>query len=152
MQLFTEIEEKWRKGAGSDSKKGGNKVSRGVRELKSWNVRGLNAREKRSVLKSLLQQWKVDLVCLQETKMREISMFDIKELWGNRWVEWIHLDAIGSSGGGFRVVEMQEVLDQQLAEEAAEAEGGGAMATVVNPRRTSKYLLKLISHLSFLLD
>ncbi|KAF7144185.1 hypothetical protein RHSIM_Rhsim05G0166700 [Rhododendron simsii] len=37
-----------------------------------------------------------------------------------------------------RVVEMQEVLDQQLAEEAAEAEGGGAMATVVNPRRTSK--------------
>lgn len=47
---------------------------------------------------------------------------------------------------------MQEVLDQQLAEEAAEAEGGGAMATVVNPRRTSKYLLKLISYLSFLLD
>lgn len=43
---------------------------------------------------------------------------------------------------------MQEVLDQQLAEEAAEAEGGGAMATVVNPRRTSKYLLKLISYLS----
>lgn len=48
-------------------------------KILSWNVRGLNAREKRSVLKSLLQQWKVDLVCLQETKMREISMFDIKE-------------------------------------------------------------------------
>lgn len=29
-----------------------------------------------------------------------------------------------------RVVEMQEILDQQLAEEAAEAEGVGAMATV----------------------
>ncbi|XP_057485412.1 exocyst complex component SEC6-like isoform X2 [Actinidia eriantha] len=37
-----------------------------------------------------------------------------------------------------RVVEMQEVLDQQLVEEAAEAEGGGAMATVANPRRTAK--------------
>ncbi|CAK9313314.1 unnamed protein product [Citrullus colocynthis] len=37
-----------------------------------------------------------------------------------------------------RVVEMQEILDQQLAEEAAEAEGGGAMATVANPRRTTK--------------
>ncbi|KAI8556054.1 hypothetical protein RHMOL_Rhmol05G0222800 [Rhododendron molle] len=37
-----------------------------------------------------------------------------------------------------RVVEMQEVLDQQLAEEAAEAEGGGAMVTLVNPHRTSK--------------
>ncbi|XP_073284751.1 exocyst complex component SEC6 [Primulina huaijiensis] len=37
-----------------------------------------------------------------------------------------------------RVVEMQEILDQQLAEEAAEAEGGGAMASVANPHRSSK--------------
>ncbi|XP_031254403.1 exocyst complex component SEC6-like isoform X1 [Pistacia vera] len=37
-----------------------------------------------------------------------------------------------------RVVEMQEILDQQLAEEAAEAEGGDAMATIANPRRTAK--------------
>ncbi|WCJ33601.1 Exocyst complex component SEC6 [Euphorbia peplus] len=36
-----------------------------------------------------------------------------------------------------RVVEMQEILDQQVAEEAAEAEGGGAMATVANPRRSA---------------
>ncbi|KAF3952675.1 hypothetical protein ACB098_05G055600 [Castanea mollissima] len=37
-----------------------------------------------------------------------------------------------------RVVEMQEILDQQIAEEAAEAEGVGAMASVSNPRRTAK--------------
>ncbi|XP_058084510.1 exocyst complex component SEC6 isoform X2 [Magnolia sinica] len=37
-----------------------------------------------------------------------------------------------------RVVEMQEIIDQQLAEEAAEAEGGGAMASITNPRRTAK--------------
>ncbi|PRQ56374.1 putative exocyst complex component EXOC3/Sec6 [Rosa chinensis] len=37
-----------------------------------------------------------------------------------------------------RVVQMQEILDQQLAEEAAEAEGGGAMASIANPRRTAK--------------
>ncbi|KAL4626257.1 hypothetical protein ACB092_05G083100 [Castanea dentata] len=37
-----------------------------------------------------------------------------------------------------RVVEMQEILDQQVAEEAAEAEGVGAMASVSNPRRTAK--------------
>ncbi|XP_075518774.1 exocyst complex component SEC6 [Primulina tabacum] len=37
-----------------------------------------------------------------------------------------------------RVVEMQEILDQQLAEEAAEAEGGGAMASIANPHRSSK--------------
>lgn len=33
---------------------------------------------------------------------------------------------------------MQEILDQQLAEEAAEAEGGGSIASVSNPRRTTK--------------
>ncbi|KAL0663902.1 hypothetical protein Bca4012_100739 [Brassica carinata] len=37
-----------------------------------------------------------------------------------------------------RVVEMQEILDEQLAEEAAEAEGEGAMASVANPRRPGK--------------
>ncbi|CAI9777987.1 unnamed protein product [Fraxinus pennsylvanica] len=37
-----------------------------------------------------------------------------------------------------RVVEMQEILDQQLAEEAAEAEGVGAMASIANPRRSAK--------------
>ncbi|XP_059452884.1 exocyst complex component SEC6 isoform X2 [Corylus avellana] len=41
-----------------------------------------------------------------------------------------------------RVVEMQEILDQQLAEEAAEAEGGGAMASIANPRRTAKSLIQ----------
>ncbi|MED6222764.1 SNARE-binding exocyst subunit S6 [Stylosanthes scabra] len=34
-----------------------------------------------------------------------------------------------------RVVEMQEIYDQQVAEEAAEAEGDGAMASVANLRR-----------------
>ncbi|XP_059631465.1 exocyst complex component SEC6 [Cornus florida] len=37
-----------------------------------------------------------------------------------------------------RVVEMQEIFDQQLAEEAAEAEGGGTIASITNPRRTAK--------------
>lgn len=37
-----------------------------------------------------------------------------------------------------RVVEMQEILDQQLAEEAAEAEGDGALALIGNARLTTK--------------
>ncbi|KAL9276939.1 hypothetical protein ACSQ67_025514 [Phaseolus vulgaris] len=35
-----------------------------------------------------------------------------------------------------RVVEMQEILDQQIAEEAAEAEGDGDTAPVANPRKS----------------
>ena len=33
---------------------------------------------------------------------------------------------------------MQEILDQQLAEEAAEAEGEETTASIANPRRTAK--------------
>jgi len=40
-----------------------------------------------------------------------------------------------------RVVEMQEILDQQIAEEAAEAEGDGAMASVANPRNNGMYVI-----------
>lgn len=39
---------------------------------------------------------------------------------------------------------MQEILDQQLAEEAAEAEGDEAMAAIANPRRAGKYVSDVI--------
>ncbi|MCI20385.1 exocyst complex component SEC6, partial [Trifolium medium] len=36
-----------------------------------------------------------------------------------------------------RVVEMQEIHDQQVAEEVAEAEGDGALASATNPHRSA---------------
>jgi exocyst complex component 3 len=47
---------------------------------------------------------------------------------------------------------MQEILDQQVAEEAAEAEGAGAMATIANQRRTAKYASSFLcfTHVSVL--
>ncbi|XP_008679306.1 exocyst complex component SEC6 isoform X3 [Zea mays] len=36
-----------------------------------------------------------------------------------------------------RVVEMQEIFDEQVAEEATEAEGAGVIATITNQRRTA---------------
>jgi exocyst complex component 3 len=48
-----------------------------------------------------------------------------------------------------RVIEMQEIIDQQVAEEAAEAEGAGAMAAITNQRRTTKYCISL-QHFSLL--
>lgn len=55
-----------------------------------------------------------------------------------KWTGYLNL--VLTYNGFFyqRVVEMQEILDQQLAEEAAEAEGEGAMASVANPRRPGK--------------
>lgn len=36
---------------------------------------------------------------------------------------------------------MQEILDQQIAEEAAEAEGDGDIAPVANPRKSGMYVV-----------
>ena len=35
----------------------------------SWNVRGVNDSFKRKVIKSVIRNQKVDLFCIQETKM-----------------------------------------------------------------------------------
>ncbi|PON45885.1 Exocyst complex component Sec [Parasponia andersonii] len=59
---------------------------------------------------------------------------DVEECLGSLW-ERVSPQTLVRA---LRVVEMQEILDQQLAEEAAEAEGGGAMASIANPRRTAK--------------
>jgi len=42
-------------------------------KILTWNVRGLNAIEKRLEIRGLLRVWKADIVCLVETKMAVIS-------------------------------------------------------------------------------
>jgi exonuclease III len=39
----------------------------------TWNVRRLNERDKRLRVSNLLRDWKVDIVCLQETKLALVS-------------------------------------------------------------------------------
>ncbi|KAI8534897.1 hypothetical protein RHMOL_Rhmol10G0132300 [Rhododendron molle] len=51
-------------------------------KILNWNVRGLNEREKRGIVKLLLKEWKADVVCLQETKLKEASKDSVKDLWG----------------------------------------------------------------------
>lgn len=51
------------------------------------------------LVRSLLKDWRADVVCLQETKLRDITREGVKEIWGDRWVDWIHLDAVGAAGG-----------------------------------------------------
>ena len=49
-------------------------------KILSWNVRGANDRSKRKVIKALIRSQKVDLVCLQETKIQEMSQGVIHSL------------------------------------------------------------------------
>jgi hypothetical protein len=65
----------------------------------SWNVRGLNCPDKRLMVRNLLRQWRVDVVCLQETKLEHISRRVVKSVWGCRYVDWCYVAAFGAAGG-----------------------------------------------------
>ena len=40
----------------------------------SWNVKGVNDKDKRKLIKDVIKTQKADLVCLQETKIQEMTM------------------------------------------------------------------------------
>uniref|UniRef100_A0A2N9GAB0 Uncharacterized protein n=1 Tax=Fagus sylvatica TaxID=28930 RepID=A0A2N9GAB0_FAGSY len=46
-----------------------------------------------------VKMWKDDVICLQETKMREINRRVIQSLWGNLHIDWTILGSNGVSGG-----------------------------------------------------
>ena len=68
-------------------------------KILSWNVRGVNDRNKRKLIKALIRSQKVDLVCLQETKMTEMSLGVVRSLGVGRFLEWGALNAKGAAGG-----------------------------------------------------
>ena len=65
----------------------------------SWNIREANDSEKRKVIKALIKGQKVDVVCLQETKMQEMSKMIVRSLGVGRCLDWKVLNSRGSSGG-----------------------------------------------------
>ena len=65
----------------------------------SWNVRGLNDPNKRLRVKNQSRHWKLDIICLQETKMEFIDRNFITSIWGCPFVRWVFLASRGASGG-----------------------------------------------------
>ena len=49
-------------------------------KLVSWNVKGLNDPKKRGILRNWLRKWKVDVVCLQETKLDRVDWRIIRSI------------------------------------------------------------------------
>ena len=54
----------------------------------SWNVREVNDRDKRRLIKNVIKSQNVDLVCLQETKIQEMSNGMVRSLEVRRCLEW----------------------------------------------------------------
>ncbi|KAG6664208.1 hypothetical protein CIPAW_02G076700 [Carya illinoinensis] len=67
-------------------------------KIVSRNARGLNEATKRLQIRNLLREWKVNIVCLQETKMKQIDRRIVRSLWSGIHVDWVYLASHGASG------------------------------------------------------
>ena len=55
-------------------------------KLLTWNVRGANNLIKRNVIRNFIWSQRVDLVCLQETKLQNLSSADARSLGVSNWL------------------------------------------------------------------
>ena len=65
----------------------------------SWNVRGVNDPDRRKIIRNFIRNQRVDLVCLQETKIHEMTTAVARSLGVGRIYDWRALNAEGSAGG-----------------------------------------------------
>ena len=65
----------------------------------SWNVRGVNDTDRRKIIRNFIRKQRVDLVCLQETKIQEMNNVVARSLGVGRLYDWRALNAEGSAGG-----------------------------------------------------
>ena len=56
-------------------------------KILSWNVRSANDPEKRRIIKTFIRSKKVDIVCLQETKLKEMIRGIIRSLGVGRYLD-----------------------------------------------------------------
>ena len=81
----------------------GQRVSNCNRSMKpkllSWNVRGANDSFKRKIIKTFIRNQKVDLLCIQETKIQPMSEGVVRSLGSGRFLDWRALDANGVARG-----------------------------------------------------
>jgi hypothetical protein len=66
-------------------------------KILSWNVSGLNDARKRISINNFLKNWKLDVVCLQETKMDNFDSGVIQSMWVGPFMGWLTLLAAGTS-------------------------------------------------------
>ncbi|RVX19182.1 Transposon TX1 uncharacterized 149 kDa protein [Vitis vinifera] len=64
-------------------------------KILSWNVRGANDSSKRKVIKTFIRNQRVDLICIQETKIQSMSESIVRSLGSGRFLDWKAVNAKG---------------------------------------------------------
>ena len=68
-------------------------------KLVSWNVRGANDSSKRKVIKAMIRSQRADLVCIQETKIQNMTEGVVRSIGSGSFLDWGAMGAQGSAGG-----------------------------------------------------
>ncbi|XP_057451987.1 uncharacterized protein LOC130743775 [Lotus japonicus] len=68
-------------------------------KILSFNVRGLGVGEKRSVIREVVNQNYVEMLCIQETKVQSVDRRLCFLLWGDSDFDWRAIPAVNSAGG-----------------------------------------------------
>jgi hypothetical protein len=64
-----------------------------------WNVHGLNSTTRQDAVRSLVVSTKADIVCIQETKMENISRRVVFSALGSNLNQYVFVPSVGASGG-----------------------------------------------------
>lgn len=85
-------------------------------KLLSWNVRGLENRDRRITIHKALSGVYLDILVLQETKIAIMSNLMVKEIWGKASSHWTALPSLGASGGILLIwnEERVEMLESEM--------------------------------------
>ena len=65
----------------------------------SWNVKGAKDSDKRKIIKSLIKSQRMDVVCLQETKIQEMSSGLVHSLGVGGYLQRSVVNSRGVVGG-----------------------------------------------------
>ncbi|XP_058760754.1 uncharacterized protein LOC131634104 [Vicia villosa] len=65
----------------------------------SYNLRGCGSSAKRKCLRELIRTVQVDVFFIQESKLSNFDLVDVKSLWGEGDMEWSAKWSVGRSGG-----------------------------------------------------
>jgi exonuclease III len=64
-----------------------------------WNMHGLNGATRQAVVRNLVSSTRSDIVCLQETKIEELSRIVVLQILGPQFSNYVCLPSVGASGG-----------------------------------------------------
>ena len=83
-------------------------------KIMTYNIRGLGGRIKRKVVKQLVKEKEVEMLCIQESKLEIVDLRICKQVWGDSEVEWKVIPALNSAGG---IITMWNKGDFSVTEE-----------------------------------